>query len=993
MQSNDDKDLKNYTDKLRKVAKLNKLVIFIGSGVSKNVPDMPSWSNLISKMAESIGYSRCDTCKKKDNCKDKDLVNTNQTNKCELLYDYSSDELMKIPQFVYNINPDTYESIIKEQISDRLIPEFPITQKIFEINPTHIITTNYDRIIESSSCEHRNQYDVVISDKDLLNSEKSKYIIKMHGDILQPQTIVLKEKDYLEYSQEHVVIELFIKALLTDHTFLFLGYSLTDYNVKQIISWINYLRSNNEISKECGYIVLDSEEIDSNVVEYFRKNNINVLNIHYYSLIKDIPNELTDEKGKRLYSFLSLIRDQSLLKDILPSASFEDAADIINSNKINDFAILLSFLGIKEYKKKESTLELYDKKAGEIFNQFVDYCEKADEKANMFKQSLINVGIRTIEYCDGEKIYSYTIGSEVKPDLDQDVLYSLYLQNKYSEIVDLGVKEENILKRSFYNFLVSEDLSIIDEYNRIDFIKLTQNEKVTFLHNKAILEALRTSKFDSSKVKNYISNIASEDERRFFQFYLDMYEGNSAKKFKMLVHLNKLHENLNSNSTYFFEGYSYGELYNIKNIALTYYYQNFDNYLLMPKNLSDTKEFFKPYIEAIISASEDKVVRKINISGLKAKYDKYPIDEVDIDFLSKFISVRDLDKLLNTYKITYFRMDRKVIEHIVVCYVDIINSITDGKVIDRKGIHITILANLSLLLTRTILEERDKNEIIVAIRDLLLSEKFHSCFWNILFTDIHICLKAFTLLLEKVNFSIEVNCLSYILNSPGFIDVLRNRFTEVKDLIKHIINGENTKEDELYAFIEKDEKNKMLMLELLFDWIKNSKKQEEYSKYLLSNVSNLSSIAHCSFVLNGWIKLDEKNKQELLDDVIELYHGKNPAIHTFPSQLERKLEEVYIFYISGLIEDISSLDELSKDYVYLDFLLHPNTFDYSQVDFSNYMWMNFASHEKLMQYFIDNKKYIIPTLKDRIRKESATEYERKILYGFFMEPEELLCAE
>lgn len=106
----------------------------------------------------------------------------------------------------------------------------PLSSAIFDINPGHIITTNYDQLLESSRNVFREQYQVIVNDKDLLNADKSKYIIKMHGD-LSANNIVLKEQDYLDYSQNHVLMELFIKSLLTDHIVLFLGYSLTDYNM------------------------------------------------------------------------------------------------------------------------------------------------------------------------------------------------------------------------------------------------------------------------------------------------------------------------------------------------------------------------------------------------------------------------------------------------------------------------------------------------------------------------------------------------------------------------------------------------------------------------------------------------------------------------------------------------------------------------------------------------------------------------------------------
>ena len=64
----------------------------------------------------------------------------------------------------------------------------------------------------------------------------------MHGDLKVPNSIVLKESDYLDYEQKHTLISTFIRSLLVNHTFVFLGYSLNDYNLNLIIGWINYFR-------------------------------------------------------------------------------------------------------------------------------------------------------------------------------------------------------------------------------------------------------------------------------------------------------------------------------------------------------------------------------------------------------------------------------------------------------------------------------------------------------------------------------------------------------------------------------------------------------------------------------------------------------------------------------------------------------------------------------------------------------------------------------
>ena len=82
-------ELLNYISMFREKAEQGKLVIFVGAGVSCNVDGMPSWNALIQNMAKAIDYSRCDTCRHRlESCE----------NTCLLKDDFSTDELLKVPQ-------------------------------------------------------------------------------------------------------------------------------------------------------------------------------------------------------------------------------------------------------------------------------------------------------------------------------------------------------------------------------------------------------------------------------------------------------------------------------------------------------------------------------------------------------------------------------------------------------------------------------------------------------------------------------------------------------------------------------------------------------------------------------------------------------------------------------------------------------------------------------------------------------------------------------
>lgn len=53
------------------------------------------------------------------------------------------------------------------------------------------------------------------------------------------------------------------------------------------------------------------------------------------------------------------------------------------------------------------------------------------------------------------------------------------------------------------------------------------------------------------------------------------------------------------------------------------------------------------------------------------------------------------------------------------------------------------------------------------------------------------------------------------------------------------------------------------------------------------------------------------------------------------------------------------------------------------------MWENFARYEKYMNYFVAHKNVIVPKIQSRIEKEEASEAEKRILYGFLLNGNEV----
>ena len=988
---------------LREKAELNKLVVFVGAGVSCNVEGMPSWSELIAEMAKAIDYSKCNSCKHSKECKkrcDKCAIKDKCTQQCLLATDFSSDEFLRIPQYVYNKNKKTYNEIIQRCISDKAV-DAPLSKAIFEVNPAHIITTNYDKLLESSSSEYRNQYDVVITDKDLLESEKSKYIIKMHGDVLLPHTIILKEQDYLDYSQKHVLIELFVKALLADHTILFLGYSLNDYNVKLIISWINYLRAQNGLlprSRNIGYIILDEDKVNSNTSKYFKNNGIEVINIKSLPQIKDIPSDLTSDRGKRLYSFLRIITDPSLEVGISSEMSIEGAIDFIGNHRIHDYKVLLKLLNVKGCSKNGSVLDFHEK---DQYLRLESYFKTNTDKAELLKQLFVNVGLATIRYHyydnDITKTHNllYSIDTKVPNALFNDEFFNLYIQNKYLDLLELCRDHASgIIKSGFYKHFAIGYLELTEDYERIDFETLDMDSKVSFLHNSAVIDAVYHYRFDSNRVQQFINNIPSTRERQLFEDYLNIYNGNTSKRLNMLMSLEKLKHNIASIPTTVFSGGAVSEIYNIKSIAITEYLFYYTNNLFT-LGFNDLTVFFRPYIEAIIIANKDAVERSGSLMGFEAVNEKYPVTAVDFDIISKYISTKDLAHLLNENKIVQFRTDESVVSHLVLCFINIVSSLTNAQTYGYNNSSITVTANLALLLTKLELNNEDKDQISKAVSTLFSDDEFNKRFWNVGGVGYHGCLNAFSQLIKSLPIiASSISCIHSIINNPGFFDYsINSSVYDIRIILLFFLNEEESKsfQAEIISIldVESDFNKKVMLLRLFYKRIVDKETQERYKLFLSDNFTKIGIQAIYDFALNSWIKPSKQHIDELKQKTLEVYHSRKDGVGVFPDPIKTNLECLYLLYIFGLADDLNSLDELSSENPHLQFLLHPENFDYSLVDFSNYMWENFARQSKYMDLFVEHRDVIITSIKEKMAKDIATDVEKKILYGFLLDGEEV----
>lgn len=103
-----------------------------------------------------------------------------------------------------------------------------------------LVTTNFDVLLETAY-ERIDKRSFPIVDESLLSAENyypGPRIIKLHGDLAHPERMVLTEADYDSFLLDNPLLVTSVTAMFVDRTPIFLGYSLDDPDMRQLLSLV-----------------------------------------------------------------------------------------------------------------------------------------------------------------------------------------------------------------------------------------------------------------------------------------------------------------------------------------------------------------------------------------------------------------------------------------------------------------------------------------------------------------------------------------------------------------------------------------------------------------------------------------------------------------------------------------------------------------------------------------------------------------------------------
>lgn len=308
-------------------------IFFIGSGLSRRYLDTPDWKGLLEEISKNVGkgfeqvknlyegdYEKlgqeleyyCFRNAEEDEGSDHRLIFRNKI--AEIIKKYcdkfnsnlgqiQSQALSENEEFNKSVN-DKLKKIEEDNHSEKeygekyreLANEIEVfsekyrkkveIEELRKITPKAIITTNYDTMIEEiiykgkTKCHVGQKLFRDIEDDYAMNAQSRETkvdLYKIHGCIKQPETIVITKEDYDNFFQKSKYLYAKILTLFCEYPLIFMGYSISDRNIKDVLTTIIDILSEEEQKKFLSHIwVLGRSEKES--LDTYSEKTIELLN-------------------------------------------------------------------------------------------------------------------------------------------------------------------------------------------------------------------------------------------------------------------------------------------------------------------------------------------------------------------------------------------------------------------------------------------------------------------------------------------------------------------------------------------------------------------------------------------------------------------------------------------------------------------------------------------------------------------------------------------
>lgn len=204
-------ELKESARNLGGKARAGHLVPFLGAGVSVSA-GAPSWGQLLSTLRSGVHLEPAEQMAFEE------LGLLDQAGVLEQLY----------------VDQHGSRRAFGEAVAAAVdLPRYGLAPALLATLPAvGAITLNYDRLFETACSDAQRPRTVLPENVPAVGNS---WLLKLHGTVSQPETIVLTRDDYLGYNSNREALSALVKAHLLTHHLLFVGFGLADDHFHEIV--------------------------------------------------------------------------------------------------------------------------------------------------------------------------------------------------------------------------------------------------------------------------------------------------------------------------------------------------------------------------------------------------------------------------------------------------------------------------------------------------------------------------------------------------------------------------------------------------------------------------------------------------------------------------------------------------------------------------------------------------------------------------------------
>jgi len=369
-------------DILDRLEKRNEFpILFIGSGMSMRYLDsFPNWTSLLEEFWDQCKFEksyygmynnkRAEYKNKFPLLSDKEVdfeINSELGTLIHKKFNemFNNDEIKLdgfTPKDAHNTNISSFKVAIANKFNSYSIKQEKNDEakKFIDIigKASIVITTNYDRFIESEFKKYNESgLDVYIGQNGFFEpTEGSAELFKIHGSAENPNSIIIDKDDYNEFERDSVLITAKILSQMIHSPIIFLGYSLTDVNVRNFIKdFSRSIKDSDSIDLADRLIIVERTEGENDLIEqviddrdlncrftYIKTDNYEKI---YGKILKINQGVSPLEVRKYKKTIRTLIEEagkQEALKSVLVSSTtLDEIQHMINNGDFKNIAIAI----------------------------------------------------------------------------------------------------------------------------------------------------------------------------------------------------------------------------------------------------------------------------------------------------------------------------------------------------------------------------------------------------------------------------------------------------------------------------------------------------------------------------------------------------------------------------------------------------------------------------------------------------------------------------